>query len=67
MRTPAQQAADRSRINDIDSMFACATEWGSWMVMCANERERLVDRLRKEGVDIAHKHLERTASGERAS
>ena len=67
MRTPAQQAADRRRINDIDGMFDRATGWGSWMVMAANEREKLVNRLRGEGIAIEHKHQARTANGERTS
>ena len=54
------------RIAAIDDMFAEATAWGSWMVECANERERLVNRLHGYGVEIfEHKHLARTASGGR--
>ena len=67
MRTYEQQFADRKRIAEIDAMFDQASGWGSWMVEAANERERLVDGLREEGFAIAHKHLARTASGERTS
>lgn len=31
------------RVAEIDKMFEAATGWGSWMVMCANEREALAD------------------------
>lgn len=34
-----------NRIAEIDAMFEAATGWGSWMVMCANERERLADKF----------------------
>lgn len=60
--TPGQALA---RIADIDKMFEDATGWGSWMVMCANERERLVDWLNTQGVAVSHKYLARTESGER--
>jgi hypothetical protein len=33
------------RIAEIDAMFAEATGWGSWMVMCANEREALANEF----------------------
>lgn len=56
-----------ARIAEIDAMFADATGWGSWMAMCSNERERLVNALNKEGHDIAHKHLARTGTGQRVS
>jgi hypothetical protein len=55
------------RIDEIDAMFARATDWGSWMVMAANEREDLVNQLRSHGHDIEHKHLARTESGGRVS
>ena len=55
------------RINEIDAMFSNATGWGSWMVMCANERERIVNALNAEGRDIAHKHQARTGTGQRTS
>ena len=32
------------RISEIDAMFESATGWGSWMVMCANERKDLANR-----------------------
>lgn len=53
------------RIAEIDAMFGSATGWGSWMVMCANERERLVDRLQAEGVQVEHKYRARTSDGGR--
>lgn len=54
-----------NRINEIDAMFEDARGWGSWMVEAANEREHLVNMLRKQGVDIEHKYLARTDSGHR--
>lgn len=57
----------RLRIAEIDTMFESATGWGAWMVMAANERERLVDWLRKCGHKIEHKYLARTAGGGRTS
>ena len=45
-----------SRIAEIDGKFQDATGWGSWMVMCANERERLVNDLNSSGHNIAHKY-----------
>ena len=56
-----------NRIAEIDAMFDAATGWGSWMVMCANEREALVNALNKEGHDIAHKNLARGSDGSRTS
>ena len=53
------------RIDAIDKMFEGASGWGSWMVMCANEREGLVDRLRGYGVEVEHKYQARTADGQR--
>lgn len=50
----------RKRVAEIDKMFDEAADWGSWMVMCANEREDLADRFGFE-----HKYLARTAGGER--
>lgn len=47
------------RIAQIDAEFEQATGWGSWMVMVANERERLVDDLRANGYHVEHKHLAR--------
>lgn len=54
-----------ARIAEIDAMFEGATGWGSWMVMCANEREGLVNRLRREGHDIDHKYQARSSTGGR--
>lgn len=56
-----------ARIAEIDAMFSEATGWGSWMVMCANEREGLVNQLREEGHDIEHKYLARGSDGRRVS
>jgi hypothetical protein len=33
------------RVAEIDAMFEKATGWGSWMVMCANEREDLANQF----------------------
>lgn len=35
----------KTRIAEIDKMFEEATGWGSWMVMCANDREALADQF----------------------
>lgn len=44
------------RIGEIDKMFEEASGWGSWMVMAANEREDLVDRLNSQyKMGIEHK------------
>lgn len=51
------------RVAEIDEMFDGATGWGSWMVMAANERESIVDRLRAAGHKIEHKWLARTSGG----
>lgn len=56
-----------TRIAEIDAMFESATGWGSWMVMCANEREALVNALNKEGHDVPHKHLARAGGNRRVS
>jgi hypothetical protein len=53
------------RIAEIDDWFAEATGWGSWMVNAANEREGLVNALRKEGHQIEHKHQARSGTGGR--
>lgn len=53
------------RIDEIDKMFAAVTGWGSWMIMCANEREALVDRLRADGVHVEHKFQARTSDERR--
>jgi hypothetical protein len=52
-------------IAKIDKWFAEATGWGSWMVDAANEREGLVNALRKEGHQIEHKHQARSSTGGR--
>jgi hypothetical protein len=48
-----------ARIAEIDKQFEAATGWGSWMVMTANERERLVNTLQRSGYPIEHKWLAR--------
>lgn len=35
----------RTRVTEIDAMFEGNSGWGSWMVMAANERERLADKF----------------------
>ena len=53
-----------NRIAGIDVLFENAKgSWGSWMVSAANEREQLVNRLRKNGHQIEHKYQARTAAG----
>lgn len=49
-----------ARIAEIDEMFDSAKAWGSWMVMCANEREALATRY-----GLPHRYLARTSSGGR--
>jgi len=51
------------RVAEIDAMFEEATGWGSWMVMAANEREGLVNRLRATGHQIEHNYLASTDGG----
>jgi hypothetical protein len=49
-----------ARIAEIDAMFDMATGWGSWMVMCANEREDLVNAINaRSGYQIPHKNQAR--------
>lgn len=48
------------RIAEIDAKFEAATGWGSWMVMLANERERLADEH-----GLPHRYLARTDSGKK--
>lgn len=67
MNTVEDQEAALRRISEIDAMFEQASGWGSWMVACANERERIVDQLRERGHNIEHKYQARTASGGRVS
>ena len=57
--------ADLARIAEIDEFFESATSYGSWMVMCANEREELVNQLQAQGHDIEHKYLARSGGGGR--
>jgi hypothetical protein len=63
--TEEQRDEALDRIAQIDGMFDAASGWGSWMVECANERERLVERLRASGVAVAHRHQARCADGSR--
>ncbi|WP_139202694.1 hypothetical protein [Rhodopseudomonas pseudopalustris] len=56
-----------ARIAAIDEKFDTATDWGSWMVGAANEREQHVKKLRAAGYTISHRHQARTSSGERVS
>lgn len=53
-------AAAKARVAEIDAMFEDAKGWGSWMVMAANERERIADVF-----GFPHKYQARTASGGR--
>jgi hypothetical protein len=63
MATITVAEAER-RIREIDKMFEEAKGWGSWMVMCANEREDLVDRLnRQHGMGLKHKWQARSNGG----
>ena len=55
------------RIAEIDTWFAAASAWGSWMVDCANEREGLVESLKADGHDVAHRFQARTDLGGRVS
>ena len=61
--TEEQRDEALERIAQIDHMFEEATGWGSWMVMCANEREALVNRLRAAGLPVEHKYQARNADG----
>jgi hypothetical protein len=49
-----------TRIAEIDKMFEEATCWGSWMVMCANEREALATEF-----GLSQRFQARTAGGGR--
>jgi hypothetical protein len=60
-----QTTADLARVAEIDAAFESATGWGSWMIVYANEREEIVNRLRANGHDIAHKYLARNDDGSR--
>lgn len=57
--TEEQRDESMDRVAQIDRMFEGADGWGSWMVMCANEREALVNQLRADGVAVEHKYLAR--------
>jgi len=35
----------KARVAEIDAKFEAAKGWGSWMVMIANERERLANQF----------------------
>ena len=64
--TEEQRDEAIDRIAQIDRMFESATgRHGSWMVMLANEREALVDRLRADGLMVEHKYQARLADGSR--
>ena len=63
--TEEQRDEAKDRIAQIDQMFEAATGYGSWMIMCANEREDLVDRLRADGVMVEHKYQARLVDGSR--
>ena len=56
-----------ARIAEIDAMFDMATGWGSWMVMCANEREYLVNAINSRGGHAVHRYQARTSSGGRTN
>jgi hypothetical protein len=47
------------RIAEIDAKFKNAGAWCSWMVILANEREFLVNRINSRGGQIAHQHQAR--------
>lgn len=59
MKTAPQSSPDLQamidKIAQLDRDFEDARGWGSWMVMAANERERLVNRLATLGHAIPHK------------
>ena len=57
--TEGQRDEALMRLSEIDLMFAQATGWGSWMVGCANEREDLANKLRANGIMVAHKYVAR--------
>lgn len=62
------EAEALEQVGKLSAMFEAATGWGSWMVMAANERERLVDRLNATGRHkIEHKWQARTTAGGRVS
>lgn len=49
-----------ARIAEIDRNFEQASDWGSWMVECANEREALADKF-----GLPHKYQARASNGSR--
>jgi hypothetical protein len=57
----------KDRIAEIDRCFSEATNWGSWMVELANERESIVNRLRAQGYPCEHKYTARSANGGKVS
>ena len=57
--TEEQRDEATDRIAQIDRMFEDAGGWGSWMVTAANEREALVNCLRRDGVAVEHKYVAR--------
>lgn len=62
-----QISAALKRIQEIDSSFESASGWGSWMIMCANEREALVNELQKATIQIEHRFQARLSDGSRTS
>lgn len=50
----------KKRIAEIDASFEAASGWGSWMVMCANEREDLATQF-----GLPQKYQARTSDGSR--
>ncbi len=63
--TNTEKEAALARIAEIDRAFEAATGWRSWMIMSANEREDLVNKLNKNGEFISHKYQARTETGGR--
>jgi len=60
--TESERATAMDRVQQIDILFENASGWGGWMVMCANEREALVNKLRADGTMIGHKYLARASN-----
>lgn len=57
--------ATKARIAKIDKRFEEAEGWGSWMFESSIEREFLVSRLARLGVEVPHKYQARSDSGEK--